>query len=129
MPSEVPPLGVLLISGGHARAHYAFVLATSAAALGRKVVFFATNDGVHALRAELSSVPGMQEGEALRRMVGVGTLNELRAAAAELGIRRIVCEAGMRVAGVDHSMLTAGAEVAGVATFLAEVGEGQIVTL
>ena len=29
------PLGVLLISGGHDRAHYAFVLATGAAALGR----------------------------------------------------------------------------------------------
>jgi peroxiredoxin family protein len=30
------PLGILLISGGHERAHYALVIATAAAALGRR---------------------------------------------------------------------------------------------
>ena len=43
MPSE--PLGLLLLSGSHDRAHYAFVLASGAAALGRSVVLFATNRG------------------------------------------------------------------------------------
>ena len=38
-------MGILLLSGGHERAHYALVLATGAAALGREVVLFATNAG------------------------------------------------------------------------------------
>jgi len=44
VPSDPPPgtLGILLLSGGHERAHYAFVLATGAAAVGRAVVLFAT---------------------------------------------------------------------------------------
>ena len=45
VPSE--PLGILLLSGAHDRAHYAFVLASGAAALGRDVVVFATNTGCH----------------------------------------------------------------------------------
>ncbi len=43
------PLGILLISGGHERAHYALVLATAAAALGRDAVLFATNAGCRLL--------------------------------------------------------------------------------
>ena len=42
MPSD-PVLGVLLLSGAHDRAHYAFVVTAGAAALGREVILFATN--------------------------------------------------------------------------------------
>src|ERR1700750_2308993 len=52
VPSE--PLGILLLSGAHDRAHYAFVLASGAAALGREVVLFAINSGCHALFGEWS---------------------------------------------------------------------------
>ena len=52
MPSDT--LGILLISGSYDRAHYAFVLACGAAAVARDVVLFATNDGCHALLADLS---------------------------------------------------------------------------
>ena len=48
MPSD-QALGVLLISGSHDRAHYAFVVASGAAALGREVIVFATNQGCQAL--------------------------------------------------------------------------------
>ena len=48
------PLGILLISGGHERAHYAFVLAAGAAAMGRRVCVFATNAGCHALLRDWS---------------------------------------------------------------------------
>ena len=44
-PVPAEPLGILLLSGAHDRAHYAFVLASGAAALGRQVVLFATNAG------------------------------------------------------------------------------------
>jgi predicted peroxiredoxin len=50
-------------------------------------------------------------------------------AAAELGIRRIACEAGLKAEALDDASLTEGVEVAGIVTFLSAVGEGQIVSL
>jgi peroxiredoxin family protein len=122
------PLGLLLISGGHERAHYAFVLAAAAAALGRRVVLFATNDGTRALRADIA---GLDDGEreARVRAAGVAGLAELRTAAVEMGARLIACEAGLLMAGVRTAELLPGVEVAGVATFLAATDGGQIVTL
>ena len=97
-----PRLGILLLSGGHERAHYALVLATGAAALGREAVLEA------------------------RGVAGIGTL---LAAAAELGIRRIACEAGLRAEELAEAALAPGVGRAGVATFLSAVGDGQVVSL
>jgi peroxiredoxin family protein len=124
VPSE--PLGILLISGGHERAHYAFMVAAGAAALGRAVVLFATNEGCRAL-APGAYAEDAREAEAAAR--GVATLAELAEAAEELGVRRIACEAGLRMVGMDAVGLAPGVEVAGIATFLEAVGGGQIVTL
>jgi predicted peroxiredoxin len=46
-----------------------------------------------------------------------------------MGVRRIACEAGLRVEGLAGATLAPGVEVAGLVSFLAAVGEGQIVTL
>jgi peroxiredoxin family protein len=125
VPSE--PLGVLLISGSHERAHYALVLATAAAAIGRPAILFATNAGCHAL-ADWHALDGAgRDGDI--RALGVAGFAELRDAAAELGVRLIACEAGLRIAGLDPSALAPGIEVAGVVTFLAATQGGQIVTL
>jgi uncharacterized protein len=119
-------LGILLISGGHERAHYAFIMAAGAAALGRQVVLFATNEGCRALMPNgLSQDPR----EAAAEAAGVAGMVELVAAAAELGVRRIACEAGLRMIGAAAESLSDGVEVAGIATFLEAVGPGQIVTL
>jgi uncharacterized protein len=123
-----PALGVLLISGGHERAHYAFVLAAAAAALGRSVVLFATNEGTRALRADLAGLDDAGR-EARVRAAGVAGLADLRAATMQMGARLIACEAGLLMAGVQAAELLPGVEVAGVATFLAATGGGQIVTL
>ncbi len=123
MPSD--PLGILLISGGHERAHYAFLLAAGAAAIDRAVVIFATNAGCHALTAD--AVLDRREAEV--QAAGVAGLGTLRDACRELGVKLLACEAGMRVAGLDAGRLISGVEVAGVPHFLAEVGRGQIVTL
>ena len=114
MPSE--PLGILLLSGAHDRAHYAFVLASGAAALGRQVVLFATNGGCHALFTDWSGLTDAARDERVRG-AGVAGLEELRTASREMGVRLIACEAGLR------------AEVAGVATFLSSVGGGQIIAI
>ena len=122
------PLGVLLLSGGHERAHYALVLATGAAALGREVVLFATNAGS---RLFLDPTPLRQDArEAVLAGRGVATLATLQEAAAELGLRRIACEAGLRAEDLTGAALAPGVEIAGVATFLAALGPtGQIVSL
>jgi peroxiredoxin family protein len=126
VPSE--PLGILLLSGAHDRAHYAFVVASGAAALGRQVVLFATNAGCHALLTDWSGLADAGR-DARVRAAGVAGLDELREATREMGVRLIACEAGLRVEGLDPASLCPGVEVAGVATFLSAVGSGQIVTI
>src|SRR6185437_7804824 len=91
-------LAILLESGRHDRAHYAFVLASGAAALGRSVVLFATNRGCHALMTDWSGLEDAAR-DARLRSVGVAGLDELREATQELGVTLIVCEAGMRAEG------------------------------
>ena len=126
MPSE--PLGLLVLSSTHDRVHYAFVLAAGAAALGRTVVLFATNRGCLGLARDWSGLDDAARDVRVRES-GVAGLEELREASVELGVRMIACEAGLRSEGIDPASLLAGVEVAGVATFLAAVGGGQIVTL
>ena len=126
MPSE--PLGILLRSGAYDRAHYAVVVASGAAALGRRVVLFATNAGCHALLSDWSGLADAER-DARVRAAGVAGLEELREATRELGARLIACEAGLRVEGLDAAAVLPGVEVAGIATFLEAVGGGQIVSI
>jgi predicted peroxiredoxin len=120
-------LGILLISGGHERAHYALVVATGAAAVGRDVVLFATNAGCRLLLADrpLATDPR----EAALGAAGVAGIGVLLPAASELGVRMIACEAGLRAESLAGTALAPGVETAGIVSFLAAVGEGQIVTL
>ena len=126
MPSE--PLGLLLISGGHERAHYAFVLAAGAAAIGRSVVLFATNEGCRALLAGPATALDPAR-DAVIQGRGIAGIEELRMAALELGVRMIACEAGLRMAGLDDRALAEGVERAGVATFLEAARGGQLLSL
>ena len=128
MPVPAEPLGILLLSGAHDRAHYAFVLAAGAAAIGRQVVLFATNAGCHALLADWSGLSDAARDDRVRS-AGVAGLEELRDAARELGVRMIACEAGLLVEGIEPARLMSGVEVAGVATFLSAVGAGQIIAI
>jgi DNA-binding transcriptional LysR family regulator len=69
------PLGILLRSAGHEPAHYALVLATGAAAIGREVVLFATNAGCRLL---LDPTPLLEDPrEALLAARGVAGLRRL----------------------------------------------------
>jgi len=127
-PGIAGPLGILLISGRHERAHYAFVLAAGAAAMGRRVSLFATNAGCHALLRDWSGLEDAARDAAVRA-AGVAGLDELREAADELGVDLLACDAGLRMAGLDGVPLWRGVEVAGVPTFLSATAGGQIVTL
>ena len=123
MPSDT--IGILLISPGHERAHYAFVLAAGAAAIGRQVILFATNAGCHALCADLTQFAPDDDSA---RALGVAGLAEVREASIELGVRMIACEAGLRLAGIT-APLAETVEIAGVVTFLEATGGGQVITL
>jgi peroxiredoxin family protein len=127
VPSD-SALGILLLSGTHDRAHYAFVLASGAAALGREVVLFATNLGCLALCRDWSSLANADR-DARIQARGVAGLDTLRDACVELNVRMIACEAGLRAEAVDASLLLPEVEVAGVATFLSAIGSGQIITI
>lgn len=121
------PLGILLMSGGHERAHYALMLATAAAALGRPVTLFATNGGCRLL---LKDSPLERDArEAALAHAGVATIATLIEAARALDLRRIACEAGLRSEGLDDEALADGVEVAGIVTFLSAVGTGQVISL
>ena len=130
MAMQLPPepLGILLIAGTHERAHYAFVLATGAAAIGRAVTLFATNDGCRALLRDWSSLDGAAR-DTMVRARGVAGLDDLRDAARDLGVRLLACDSGLVMAGLGPEALIDEAEVAGVPTFLAAVGTGAIITL
>jgi uncharacterized protein len=126
VPSDA--LGVMLLSGSHDRAHYAFVVASGAAALGRRVVLFATNQGCVALYRDWS---GLSEAarDAVIQERGVAGLDTLRDACLDMDVRMIACEAGLRAEALDASLLLPQVEVAGIATFLSAVGTGQIITI
>ncbi|WP_137179579.1 DsrE family protein [Roseomonas sp. AR75] len=126
-PRQAPPLGILLISGGHERAHYALVLATGGAAIGREVVLFATNAGCRLFDAARPLESDPREARlAERGVAGIATLLD---AAQELGVTRIACEAGLRAEAMAPESLQPGVELAGVVTFLGAVRAGQIVSL
>jgi peroxiredoxin family protein len=121
-------LGVMLLSGSHDRAHYAFVVASGAAALGRTVVLFATNQGCLALCRDWSDLSDAGRDEQIQSR-GVAGLDALRDACAEMDVQMIACEAGLRAEAIDGARLLANVEVAGIATFLSAVGAGQIITI
>jgi uncharacterized protein len=128
VPSEPPTLGIILMSGVHDRAHYAFVLASGAAALGREVVLFATNRGCIALRRDIGALDDADR-EAVIEQRGIAGLLTLREACVEMDVRMIACEAGLRAEALDEAALLPNVEVAGVATFFAAVGTGQLITI
>jgi predicted peroxiredoxin len=121
------PLGILLRGAGHEPAHYALVLATAAAAIGRPVTLFATNAGLTLFRRGAPLLADPRETQlAGQGVAGIATLWE---AAEDLGIRRIACEAGMRAEGIEAPDLAEGIELAGVVTFLEATRDGQLLSL
>lgn len=122
------PLSLLLLTGTHERAHYAFMLAVGAAAIGRQVILFASNDGCRAVAQDWSSLDDAARDQVVRAR-GVAGLDELRTAAAELGVRLLVCESGLLMAGLPEEGLLPGVEVSGIPAFLAASGPGAVITL
>lgn len=125
-PSQ--PLGILLLSGCFERAHTALLMAASAASLDRPVVVFATQGGLHALCRDWSGLQG-SEADAILQARGVAGFEALREVLLPLGVRLMACEAGLRGRALPPEALLAGVEHAGVPSFLAAVGGGQLLSI
>lgn len=145
-PAAAEALSLIVFSGDYQRVHYALALASTAAAIGKPVTMLFTGEAIRALaRPAADGSPGWRtlaaigEGGAGRerarnggevddcyRARGVGGLEELLTACAEMGVRIIVCEMGLRVAGLERAALRndVAFEVAGLVTFLTAASPG-----
>lgn len=134
-PRQPDKLSVVVFSGTFTKVHYALVLASGAAAIGTPATLFFTMDACGALiapgadgtagwRVMPSGSDAADAGAAddAFRARGVAGFEDLLAACAELGVRFIVCEMGLRAMGLDAGQLRDDIplEVAGVVTFLAD---------
>ncbi|WP_428377907.1 hypothetical protein [Lichenicoccus sp.] len=119
-------LGVVLLDGSHARAHFAFSMAAGAAAMDRGVILFASGAGVRALCRDWSGLADAGH-DAVLTGRGVAGLEALREAALALDVRLLACEAGLRGEAIDPGLLLDAAQVSGIASFLEAVAGGQIV--
>lgn len=91
-------LSIVVFSGEFARVHYALVMASAAAAIGREVTLFFTMEATRAL------APGWADDAAEAELAGkgIGTFEELLQACVEFGVTFMVCEMGRRA--VDMAM-------------------------
>lgn len=136
-PESVPgsgpdKLSLLVLSGAYERVHYALVLASGAAAIGKPVTLFFTGQALLALRGA-KAAPGWRslaadggaQGGAVdddNRARAVAGFEELLSACLELGVRFIACEMGLRAMHLEPSALRSDVpiEVAGVVTFFGD---------
>jgi peroxiredoxin family protein len=132
----LPGLSLIVFSGAYERAHYALVLASAAAAIGRPVSLFFTGQALNALRAPtVTGAPGWHalagSGEqsaaaldARHASRGVATFEDLLTACGEIGVRFLVCEMALRAATLTMADLRTdlAPECAGVVTLFAEAG-------
>ncbi len=106
--SEAPDkLSIIVHSGEFDRVHYALAMAAAAAAIDRPVTLFFTMEAIRALAKDAGwrATPRAAERDASHAARGVATFEELLAACAELGVRFMVCEMGLRAIGMRAAEL------------------------
>ena len=126
--AETPDkVSVVAFSGEFARVHYALVMASGAAAIGTPATLFFTMDACRMLTLDWRDLPasdGRTAGaaDAGYAALGVATFDELLTACADMGVRFIVCDMGLRAVGLATTDLRTDLpiEIAGVVTFLAD---------
>lgn len=128
-------LALVIQSGGYDRVHYALVMAAAAVATDRPVTLFFTGRALPALldrdgwkRLDFSddgTSPEARDATLAHR--GVGTMEELLTACAELGATFLACEMGWRALGIRDPRLRAdlSVETTGMVTLLGRVRPGD----
>lgn len=121
-------LAIMLLGDTYERAHYAFSMASTAAALGRDAMVFAAGKGTRALLQDGGGLLGGPD-DAAHTDRGVVGLAEIREACLELGVRFAACEAAVRLHVPDPAAFLAPVQVMGLASFLADSSAAQLVVL
>ena len=138
MPTDTGPdkLSIVVFSGDFDRVHYALVLASGAAAIGKAVTLFFTmeasralmkpaDDGSPSWRALPVASGGWADAGAMDDAFaarGVATFEELLAACPELGVRFLVCEMGLKAMDLSRADLRGDIPIedGGVVTFVTD---------
>jgi len=137
-------LALIVFSGDYDRVHYAFVMASAAAATNRPVTMFFTMGAIKALLAPRpDSSPGWAalapadngaspvERDGAHAGAGIATLEELIQACVEFGVTLRVCEMGLIAEGLSPRDCRADVAITegGMVSFLAEAEKdnGRIV--
>ena len=132
-PRRPDAVSLVVFSGDFARVHYALVMASGAAAVGTRATLFFTMDACRMLTDGWRTWPGA-DGRAAGAIDadyaarGVATFEELLRACAELDVRIIACEMGLRAVGLAPADLRDDIpiDIAGVVTFLADASADGI---
>jgi len=137
-------LALIVFSGDYDRVHYAFVMASAAAATNRPVTMFFTMGAIKALLAPRpDSSPGWSalapadngknavDRDAAHAEAGIATLEELIQACVEFGVTMRVWEMGLNAEGLSPCDYRADVAITegGMVSFLAEAEKdnGRIV--
>ncbi len=126
-------LSIIVYDGHYDKVHYALVMAAAAAAIDRPVTLFFTMGACHALKQAgkdgepawrdmpLSEEKGKggAKDDSFAAM-GVATFEELLSSCAQLNVRFMVCEMGLRAIGLEGTPLRDDIplEEGGLVTFL-----------
>ncbi len=134
-------LSVVVHSEEVDKVHYAFAMASAAAAVNIPATLFFTMGAVRALVGD-SGAPGwaaMTAGDGRSgaeldndyRGCGVATLDELIDACSALGVRLMVCEMGLRAMGLTREDLRGDLDIVegGLVTFFSQAGDSPITFL
>ncbi len=137
-------LSLIVFSGDYDRVHYAFVMASAAAATNRPVTMFFTMGAIRALLApHPATSPGWAalaptacgksavDRDSAHAKAGIATLEELIQACVEFNVTMRVCEMGLIAEGLssDDFRLDIAVTEGGMVSFLAEADKdgGRIV--
>ena len=137
-------LSLIVFSGDYDRVHYAFVMASAAAATNRPVTMFFTMGATKALLAPRADAsPGWAalapadngksavERDSAHAKAGIATLEELILACVELDVTMRVCEMGLIAAGLSPEDFRTDVAVieGGMVSFLAEAenNDGHVI--
>lgn len=128
-------LSIVVFSGEFDKIHYALVLASGSAAIGKEVTLFFTMEACRALvkpaddappwRSLPVSSPQAENGGRMDDQFAarnVATFEELLLACPEMGVRFLVCEMGLKAIGLERGDLRddIGIEDGGVVTFVTD---------
>lgn len=128
-------LALIVHSGSFDRVHYALATAAAAAAIGRPVTLFFTMDALQALTADagwrrLETADGRPANvaDAAYARCGIADFESLLGACAELKVRLMACEMGLKAVGLERGALRTdiAIEEGGLATLMLETAEASL---